>query len=105
MLSPMVLLPPIAQKLISEYAKPVTRPDWRKIRRTCVGDMYKEIMRYKNKSNKYDKHYTLYSRFIRNVQQNYEWFVLYKIILQYGLEITSEELGINQKVLHDIIYS
>jgi hypothetical protein len=97
-------LPPIAQKLISEYAKPLTRPDWRKIRRGCVGEMYKEIMQYKNKTNKYDKHYTLYSRFILNVQHNYEWSHLYKIVLHHGIDTTSEVLGINKKVLEDIVY-
>lgn len=97
-------LPQIALNLICEYSRPITCPDWRNIRRGCVGEMYKEIMLYKNRTNKYDKYFTLYNRFILNVQNNYTWQNLYEYVKKYGLDNASEELGINKKVLCDVIY-
>ena len=98
------MLPLRAQKLIREFSKPLTRPDWRTIKPGCVGKMYKEIMRYKNKTNKYDKYYILYNRFTMNVQHNYYWHNLCEYVKKNGIIKTSEDIGINIKVLRDIVY-
>ena len=98
------MLPSRAQKLISEFSKPVTRPDWRTIKPGCVGKFYKEIISYKNITNKYDKYYKLYNRFVLNVQHNYNWNILYDYVKQNGIVKTSIDFGINKKILHYILY-
>jgi hypothetical protein len=98
-------LPQIALKLISEYSKPCTHPNWRNRQWICVGDIYNEFMSYKNNNNKYDKHYKLYKRFTLNVQNNYNWNTIYECYLMSGITITSLQCKISEKILRKIIYS
>ena len=65
------ILPSNAIALIHEYSRPITPYNWKKRKWICVIDVYRELQKYKNKNNKYDKHYNLYSRFIINVQRNH----------------------------------
>ncbi len=96
-------LPESAIQLIREYSKPITHPKWKSRKWVCVGDMYNEITNYKNKSNKYDKHYTLYHTFTMNVQNEHEWWNIYLYYLKAGLKFTSMEYDIPDKVLLKIL--
>ena len=99
-------LPPNVLALISAYSKPCTNPKWRSRQWLCIGDIYKEVISYKNHNlyiNKYDAHFRLYKQFLLNVQNNYGWFNIYDLYLCMGLDKTSIECGIPIKILKKIL--
>ena len=105
-------LPSNVLALISAYSKPCTNPKWRSRQWICIGEIYKEIIAYKNcidniyikrSVNKYDTHFRLYKQFLLNVQNNYGWFNIYDHYLCMGLDNTSIEYGIPIKILKKIL--
>ena len=97
------MLPDRVKKLISEYSKPLTNPNWRNRSWICVGDMYKEIIGDKNVTLKYDKHYALYKAFLLNVQNEYGWHNIYLYYLKSNIYHTSVEHDIPLKVLKKLL--
>ena len=98
-----MILPPTALALIREYSQPITPANWRQRKWLCVGDMYKEINKYKQISHKYDIHFELYKRFLKNVQGNNSWSILSDYVCFIGLTHAAEEFEINEKVLLKIL--
>jgi len=98
-----MILPESAVQIIREYSKPLTHPNWKTRKWICVGDMYNEITSYKNKSEKYDKHYTLYRTFTMNVQNEYSWWNIQLYYLKCGLKFTSIEHDIPENILRKIL--
>lgn len=100
------MLPANALALIKEYSKPLTPPDWHTRSWLCVGNIYKEIGKYKiTNPAKYYNNFKLYSLFRNNVQNQYTWWVIYMFYLKNGSKLTSTVFNINIKVLYDIISS
>ena len=96
-------LPSRAVKLIREYSKPRTCPNWRNRKWICIVDLFKDITQldvtYK------DKRLKLYKLFISNIQNNYCWTDLYNFILHTNLHDASIRFGIAEKTLKYIIYN
>ena len=97
-------LPERAKKLISEYSKPITHPNWRDRSWICVGEMYRQIRRVKqNYPNKYYKCCNLYLNFYKNVHNSYSFWDIYQFSLRNGIKETSIVFGISIKVVYDIV--
>ena len=100
---PLNVLPANALALIHEYSRPITPGNWKKRKWICVIDVYKELQKYKNKNNKYDKHYELYSRFIINIQRGMSFSNIYNTVTFMGITNAAEEIGISQQNLIKIL--
>lgn len=96
-------LPSNVVALIYEYSRPITPCNWKKRKWICVIDVYKELQKYKNKNNKYDKHYELYSRFIINIQRGMSFSNIYNTVTFMGITNAAEEIGISEKNLIKIL--
>ena len=92
-------LPPEIVRIISEYSKPMTRPDWRTIKRVCMGDLYNEIMH--NKNRRYTR---LLAKFIKDIQRRKSFAILQSHVDNYGVKSCSETFGIQQSILMKIIH-
>ena len=79
-------------RIISEYSKPMTRPDWRKVRNICMSDFYQEIMR------KNIKKVFLSLRF-KIIQRIKRTMILRKHIQNYGFKSCSQKYGIDTNIL------
>jgi hypothetical protein len=90
--------PPEIVRIISEYSKPVTRPNWRNIRRVCMGDLYNEIMH--NKNRRYTR---LLAKFVQNIQLHKSFAGLQSHVNNYGFKSCSEKFGIQQSILIKIM--
>jgi hypothetical protein len=93
-------LPYNALVLIREYARPLTRPDWRNLNRIPLYKLYKEIMHKKNTNWNYGK---IFQLFIINIQRGFAWSELDIYSKLYGIKICSEITGIEYKVLEKIL--
>ena len=93
-----MFLPLRALKLISEYSKPLTRPDWRNIRRIKnMGHIYNDIMN--NKNNYYPPVFKL---FTKNIVRNYSYRYIMDIVILKGKEYASNKLNIPLNVLNTL---
>ena len=92
-----MFLPPKALALIKEYSKPLTRSDWRNIRRLNMGHLYNNIMDNKN------KYYPpVFKLFIRNIVRNYSYQYIIQAIKMEGKEKASIMLNIPIEVLNTL---
>ena len=90
-------LPPKALKLISEYSKPLTRPDWRFIERMPnMGYIYNDIIKNKNML-------PVYIFLINKILNNYNINSIILIVKTYGMYNTSKFLNIPIDILNNII--
>ena len=76
-------LPSRAVALISEYSKPLTRPDWRTLRRLSIHMLYEELIDMRYDGANVTKR--LLILILRNVT-NTEWFFMYNTIRNNGLD-------------------
>ena len=60
-----MLIPISAQKLISEYSKPLTRPDWRTVCPLTFKRYYTDIVRNRHTNKIFEN---VYSMFNSNIQ-------------------------------------
>jgi len=89
------MLPLRAQKLISEYSKPVTRPDWRTVCPLSLRRYYIDIDRNKDVNKIY---YNIYKLFTNGVPKH----ILYIQIEKFGILKTSKANNINIIILQEI---
>jgi hypothetical protein len=82
-------LPIRAQKLISEYAKPVTSPDWRKRKNITIRTIYHYFL--KKRPTK------LREIFIRNMFNTVPVHQLLGYIRYYGVTYTSKAFHISER--------
>ena len=92
-----MFLPARALTLIKEYSRPLTRPDWRSIRRLNMGHIYIHIM---NNKNKY--YPTVFNLFTRNIVRNYSYQYIVQAIKIEGKEKASIMLNIPIEILNTI---
>jgi hypothetical protein len=92
-----MFLPPRALALIKEYSKPLTRPDWRTLRRLNMGHIYIHIM---NNKNKY--YPPVFNLFTRNIVRNYSYQYIVQAIKIEGKEKASIMLNIPIEILNTI---
>lgn len=81
---PTYTLPSRSLALISEYSKPLTRPDWRTIRRLTIHMLYKEV------NNMYCDWANLTKKLLLIILNNIkktEWYFMYDTIRNNGLDI------------------
>ena len=83
---PSRVLPSKALRLISEYSKPLTRPNWRKSK-PIINTYTLFLSVYSGKNNLL--HYIIY----RNIE-NREWFDQYWCIRRYGIQNCCLKYGI-----------
>ena len=96
---PILILPLRATKLISEYSKPITRPDWGTLCPLTFTRFYSDIKRNRNR---YKIFQDVYNYFISNI----EYKNLDKMnneIMIYGFDQVSKKYNINLLLLQDII--
>ena len=92
-----MFLPQRALILIKEYSKPLTRPDWRNIRRLNMGHLYNNIMDNKN------KYYPpVFKLFTRNIVKNYSYQYIIQVVKMEGKEKASIILNITIEVLNTL---
>ena len=88
-LLPKNLLPSNVLHIISEYSKPLTRPDWRDSKPLLtVYELYLGVFHHWDED---DLHYIVY----RNIKKTY-WFDVYWCIKLYGLRNCCIKFGITQ---------
>ena len=77
-------LPSRALCLISEYSKPVTRPDWRRFHLMTTFSMYTDLRKKRlwGQKNFWRK---LYSTIMYNIEETY-WFIQYVYVLKSGTD-------------------
>ena len=92
-----MFLPPRALALINEFSKPITRPDWRNIRRINMGHLYNDIMY--NKNNYYP---SVFNLFTKNIVRNYSYQYIVQAIKMEGKEKASIMLNIPLNVLNTL---
>ena len=79
---PSKVLPSRALTLISEYSKPMTRPDWRTKRIMTTFSMYADFRKKQLWGQKnFWRH--LYSIILHNIEKT-DWFTKYKYVLEIG---------------------
>ena len=96
---PLCALPLRAKKLISEYSKPLTRPDWGTLCPLTFTRFYNDIKRNRDR---YKIFQNVYNYFISNL----EYIHLQKMnneIMIYGFVQVSKKYNINLLILQDII--
>ena len=86
------VLPLNVLRLISEYSKPVTRADWRTLRKMTTYKLYNISM------NVIRKKVNLVLIFQKNIQDTF-WYKLYGFTQCWGIEQTSREYNISQDEL------
>ena len=90
-------LPPELVRIISEYSKPCTRPNWRKSK--PIISTYKLYMLSRENIVNFRRHL----RLLKNITDT-EWFYAYKTILEFGLEHYRNQYPVNQrKSIHAIL--
>ena len=94
------MLPQRAQKLISDYSKPLTHPNWKNRRWIPIEYLYNEI-NYNMMNRK--MYYKLYGLFLLNVQNNNRWATLFSSYESFGLKKTSINFDIPIHVLSVIL--
>jgi hypothetical protein len=102
------MLPLRAQKLISEYSKPVTRPDWRTLCPLTFKRYYKDILRNRDRNKIYENVYWYFVDYgeyeIKQYKLNHHISAIYSCINLYGIKKCSQEFNINEHVLKEIKY-
>lgn len=81
------VLPSNALRLISEYSKPVTRPNWRKSK--PIINTYTLFLTVYSRAGESLLHYIIY----RNIEDR-EWFHQYWCIRRYGIRYCCLKYGI-----------
>lgn len=90
------MLPIKALKLISEYSKPLTRPDWRSIQRIPNMEIiYNEIIT--------QPYVPVFSLLMKNILNGWDINIVLISIKTYGILITSRYLNIPINILNNII--
>ena len=86
-----------AVKLINEYSKPLTRPDWKSIKRIPnMGYIYNIIV--KNRII-----LPVFSLLINNILNGWNINIILTSVKTYGIFITSKYLNIPINILNNII--
>ena len=80
--------------IIRAYSKPLTRPDWRKVKRICMGSLYNEIMKNKNK-----KYTDILRTFISRILRHQTFWSLKEHVIKNGVKSCSEKYGIQESIL------
>jgi hypothetical protein len=81
------MLPSNALRLISEYSKPVTRPDWRNVKPiVSVSELYMSVYTSWDEN---DLHFTIY----RNIKETY-WYYVYLCIKIHGVRMCCRKYNI-----------
>jgi len=83
-----MILPIRAQKLISEYSKPLTSPDWRKRKNITIQTIYHYFVKRPTK---------LRAIFIRNMFNNVPVNQLLGYVRYYGITYTSNAFHISER--------
>lgn len=103
-----VLLPLRALTLISEYSKPVTRADWRKLHKMKNYELFKCI----NMCITHNKINNKLAYIIRNNMKNSVWLHMYDYIEKWGLRnatryfnLSKEEIIRMDGMVYAIIYN
>ena len=78
MVLPTYVLPINALRIIKEYSKPVTRPDWRTIRNLTQYSLFLDI---KNDIHKNSLYYNTYKS-----METTDWFYVLNYISRFGIE-------------------
>jgi hypothetical protein len=98
---PLRALPLRAKKLISEYSKPVTRPDWGTLCPLTFTRFYNDIKRNRYR---YKIFQNVYNYFISNIDTTYNHIEkMNNEIMIYGFVQVSKKYNINLLILQDII--
>ena len=101
-------LPLNAKKLISEYSKPLTRPDWRTVCPLTIKRYYTDIVRNIDINKIYKNVYYLFLDYgeyeIKQFKINHHISAIYSCINLYGIEKCSEHFNIHKHVLTEIKY-
>ena len=95
-----MFLPPRALALIKEYSRPLTRQDWRSIRRLNMGHIYIHIM---NNKNKY--YPPVFNLFTKNIVRNYANYMAHirdKILKKSNIALDNWFININITQLEQI---
>jgi hypothetical protein len=88
-------------RIIREFSKPLTRPDWRRLNRLPLQDLYHEIMEKKN--NPKWRYTNILLCFVYDIQRGKPWNTLYDYAVMYGVRKCSEKYGIQYSVLYSIL--
>ena len=88
-------------RIIREFSRPLTRPDWRTLNRLPLQNLYHEIMEKKNRPNW--KYTTILLCFVYDIQRGKRWNDLYDYAVMYGVQQCSEKYGIQYSVLYSIL--
>jgi hypothetical protein len=83
-------LPPELVRLISEYSKPCTRPNWRQSK--PIISTYKLYKLSHKEIVNFRRHF----RLLKNINDT-EWFYAYKTILEFGLEHYRNTYTVDQR--------
>ena len=72
-------LPARALRIINEYSKPVTRPDWRKCKRMTQKLLFKELLSLTNKITTI--HINIFDKVLFNMRETlfHKEYMLYKL--------------------------
>jgi hypothetical protein len=86
--------PPEIVRIISEFSKPRTHPNWRKIKNMCINDFYNEIKWTEHSLKKVFLPFR--TKFIERIKTNP---ILRKHIHEYGFKSCSQQHGIKLDIL------
>ena len=89
-------LPPELVRLISEYSKPCTRPNWRQSK--PIISTYKLYKLSRKEIVNLRQYYTLLQHIYTT-----DWFYAYKTILEFGLEHYRHEYPMYQRSIHALL--
>ena len=103
-----IVLPSNVIRLISEYSKPVTRADWRKLHKMKNYDLFKSI----NIAITQNKMNNKLAYIVRNNMKNSVWWHMYDYIETWGLRnatryfnLSKEEIIRIDGMVYAIIYN
>jgi hypothetical protein len=103
---PFLSLPFRALLIISEYSKPLTRPDWRTYSRLMTIEEYIYTIRYCINHNKYRINIKLLNLVFNNIAES-EFYIAYNHIYFFGIDsyvskynLNKDEVLSNKKLNH-----
>uniref|UniRef100_A0A6C0JIA4 Uncharacterized protein n=1 Tax=viral metagenome TaxID=1070528 RepID=A0A6C0JIA4_9ZZZZ len=91
----MALLPSNVLRLIKEYSKPITRPNWRNSK--PIVSVYEIYMGVYTSWDQDDLHYLIY----RNIKKTY-WYDIYWRIKVAGLYLCCKEYNITARDIEEL---
>lgn len=102
------MLPSNVIRLIREYSKPVTRPDWRTVCPLTFKRYYIDIVRNRDINKIYEKVYWSFVDYdeyqLKQYNIKHHISAIYSCINLYGIKKCSEEFNIHEHVLKEIKY-